>query len=292
MRLWVLSQLVGSPGTQRFLDAAIARGHAARLLHPLDPDLALGQRGGLRLAGEAVELPDLAFTRMGAASPAAGLNLLLQLEALGVPVVNSPLALWQSRDKVRSLVLLARAGLPVPASLVPGRTTRPAEIEAALGPPPWVLKRPEGAKGDGVSLVHSAEQLAGCGGAHTTPDEPHLVQRFVAESSGVDLRVLVVGGQVLGAMRRRSATGDFRSNLHQGGLGEPAEPTPEVAELALHAAATLGLEVAGVDLLEAREGPLLLEVNGSPGLAGIEDATGLPLAAGVVAFLERRLLEA
>ncbi len=292
MRIWALSHLEStSPGTRRFLAAARARGHEAELVHPLALDLAIGPvAGGARLAvdraGAPAPLPDLCFTRMGSASPAAGLNALLQMEALGLPVVNAAAALWRTRDKVRSLALLAAAGLPVPASFVPGRDTDAAAVERALGPAPWVVKRLEGTKGEAVFLVDGADALAGL---LAEAAEPCLVQRFVREAAGTDLRALVVGGRVLGAMRRRSGTDDFRSNLHQGGRGEPVELDDATTDLALRAAATLGLEVAGVDLLESAAGPLVIEVNGSPGLAGIEDATGLALADGVVAHLEARV---
>ncbi|MDF1798353.1 MAG: RimK family alpha-L-glutamate ligase [Planctomycetota bacterium] len=293
MNVWVLSQLEASPGTQRFLDAAHRAGHEATRLHPLDLELCLGAGGELDVLHGGVELalPDVVFTRMGAASPAAGLNTLLQLAALGVPVVNDPLALWRSRDKVRSSLLLARAGLPVPASLVPGRRLAAGLARARLGPPPWVVKRPEGSKGEAVFLVQDEAELESYFEAAGTTEAPVVVQRFVAEASGTDLRVFVVGGHTLAAMRRRSGSGDFRSNLHQGGHGERVEASAEAAAVAEAAVAALGLEVAGVDLLEADGGPLVIEVNGSPGFAGIEDATGADLSGAVVRYLEARVAD-
>jgi ribosomal protein S6--L-glutamate ligase len=287
LNIWVLSHLESSPGTQRFLDAAHRRGHEAQRVHPLDLELLIDAQLGLGYRGEPRELPDVAFTRMGATSPPASLNALLQLQALGVPVINDPRALWTTRDKVRCSLTLASVGLPVPRTIVPGRQLAPGWIEAQLGPPPWVVKRPEGCKGEAVFLVKGEAEIA----AHTSDasQAPVLVQRFVAESSGVDLRVLVAGDRVLGAMRRRSSTGDFRSNLHQGGRGEPVEVSDEVGRVALAAATVLGLGVAGVDLLESDDGPLLLEVNGSPGLAGIEDATGTNVSGAIVDYLEERV---
>jgi len=290
MKLWVLSHLVGSPGTRRVLDAARRAGHEVELIHPLDLALTTGSDLGVRRVGTDLALPDLVFTRMGASSPPSSLNTLLHLEALGVPVVNAPRALWAARDKVRATSLLAARGLPVPASLVPGRHTTVAEVEQVLGPAPWVVKRPEGSKGEAVFLVEEPDEVLAHAAAGQAAEQPVLVQRFVAESSGVDLRVLVAGGRVLGAMRRRSGTDDFRSNLHQGGRGEPVAIDAGIRDVALAASAALGLEVAGVDLLEADEGPLVIEVNGSPGLAGIEDTTGTDLSCELIRILEERAI--
>jgi len=256
-------------------------------LHPLDLGLVLGADGltALTRDGRRAQLPDLVFTRMGAACPAAGLHVLLQLKAAGVPVINDPSALWLARDKVRCALVLACAGLPLPKTLVPGRHVGPDAVAAELGPPPWVIKRPEGSKGEAVYLVRTAVDLS----AHLSNAEtPLVVQRFVAEASGTDLRVLVIGGRAVAAMRRRSSDGDFRSNLHLGGTAEAVALEPELAQLAERATETLGLDVAGVDLVESSAGLLVIEVNGSPGLRGIEDATGLDLSAGVIALLEER----
>jgi ribosomal protein S6--L-glutamate ligase len=288
MKIWVLSQLVGSPGTERVLRAARAAGHEARLVHPLDVGLVLDSDGAVEvtLGLEPVELPEVAFTRMGAACPAVGLHVLFQLQQLGVPVVNDPRSLWLARDKVRTSQALTRAGLPVPRTYVPGRDATAEQIEAVLGPLPWVVKRAEGAGGEAVYLVNDREEVA----THLSSQvAPSLFQRFVRESAGVDVRVMVIAGRARGAIRRRSSTGDFRSNLHLGGQGEAYPLSPELAGIAERAAKALQLDVAGVDLLESASGPLLLEVNGSPGFEGIEVATGLDLCAEVIALLEGRV---
>jgi len=208
------------------------------------------------------------------------------LEGLSVPVLNASVALWRSRDKLRALSLLAQAGLPIPATLGPGRVSLPAHIETHLGPPPWVVKLPEGSKGEGVFLVRGVEELEAL---RSKLPPGFLVQAFIQESAGVDVRVLVVGGRALAAMRRTNSSGDFRSNLAQGGHGEAVTLTPNLEELALRATSVLGLDVSGVDFVESASGPLIVEVNGSPGLAGIESATGLDLSAEVVTFLERHV---
>lgn len=287
MRLWVLSQLVGSPGTERVLRAATVAGHDVRLVHPLDLGLVLDSESGVAvtLGSEPVELPEVVFTRMGAACPAVGLHVLFQLQQLGVPVVNDPRSLWMARDKVRTSQALTRAELPVPLTYVPGRDSTGEDIERVLGPLPWVVKRAEGAGGEAVYLVHNREELSPHLSNHVAPS---LFQRFVREAAGEDVRVMVLGGRARGAIRRRSSTGDFRSNLHLGGHGEAYPLTDALREIAERAAAALELEVAGVDLLESSSGPLVLEVNGSPGFEGIEVATGLDLCAEVVTLLEAR----
>lgn len=294
MRIWVLSQLVGSPGTECFLRAAVERGHHARLLHPLDLGFRLSapeqytatDEPSILIDGEPTALPDVVFTRMGAASPQAGLHALLQLEALGVPVVNAPMGLWRARDKVRSFQVLRAAGIATPASLVLGRKLDAAILERELGPPPWVVKAPEGAKGEAVFLVSTAAEIA------SLPQDvsvPYFLQRFVAESKGRDVRVFVINGKARAAMRRESATGDFRSNLHLGGQGTEIELTPALAAVAQAATRAHGLDVAGVDVLEGADGPLVIEVNGSPGFAGIEAATGRDLSGEVVEWLARHI---
>jgi len=290
MKLWVLSQLVGSPGTERVLRAAQAAGHDVELVHPLDLGLVLDGAGDVSLTrgGVAAKLPSVVFTRMGASSPAAGLHVLLQLQQLGVPVINDPRSLWLARDKVRTFQVLAQSSLPLPRTFVPGRGDTAQDVARELGPPPWVVKRPEGSKGEAVFLVREESALA----EHIGDDlAPSLVQRFISESAGVDVRVLVVEGKARAAFRRRSSSSDFRSNLHLGGTGEALALEGELlslARVAERAARALGLEVAGVDLLESGRGPLILEVNGSPGFAGIEEATGLDLCSLVIGLLESR----
>jgi ribosomal protein S6--L-glutamate ligase len=160
-------------------------------------------------------------------------------------------------------------------------------VTERLGEPPWVLKTTPGTKGEGVMLVESEAALEALAALLFSQKQRFLVQRFVRESAGSDVRVLFVGGRAVVAMRRQAALGEFRSNLHLGGTAEPFELTAELTDLAERSARCLGLEVAGIDLLLASGGPLVLEVNGSPGLAGIEDATGVDVSARVVRFLER-----
>ena len=287
MRIWALTHLDATPATRRFLAAAEEAGHRATLVNPLAPGFQLDEGDCSRaLLGSPDALPDLVFTRMGGSTPERGFDFLRALEALGVPGVNRSAALLLARDKIGSLGELARAALPVPATLVLGERTSMETVTERLGEPPWVLKTTPGTKGEGVMLVESEAALEALAAPLFGRNQRFLVQRFIRESAGSDVRVLVIGGRAIVAMRRQAAAGEFRSNLHQGGTAEPFELTAELTDLAERAARTAGLDVAGIDLLPAKGGPLVLEVNGSPGLAGIEDATGVDVSALVVRFLE------
>lgn len=226
---------------------------------------------------------------MGGSAPPAGFDAVHQLEAMGVPVVSRVAAVQGARDKIRSAQLLARAGLPLPATAVVGHGLPDLErLVEPLGPPPWIVKLPEGAQGMGVARVDSLPSLRTVVDMLQSLGQRLLVQHYVREASGLDIRVLVVGGQALAAMRRQSAGDEIRSNLHRGGTAEGLALTPQLTEIAVRAAEALGLDVAGVDMLPSRNGPVVAEVNGSPGLEGLEQATGVDLASEVVAYLERR----
>ena len=281
MKILVLSQLRGSPGTRTFLNAAREAGHDVELRSPLTMKVDVG--GGLpRLAGEAQARPDVVFTRMGSATPDVGFDVLEQFEAAEVPCVNRSAGLRTARDKIRCGLALARAGIPLPETVFGGPECDTAELIATLGPPPWILKRPIGTKGVGVLRVDSLESLPGVVDLLRSNGERFLLQRFVPEAARSDIRVLVVGGRAVGAMRRSARAGELRSNLHQGGRAESFELDSVVTELAERSATCLDLDVAGVDLIGSDAGYLVLEVNGSPGLAGIESVAGSGVVRAVV----------
>jgi ribosomal protein S6--L-glutamate ligase len=294
MKLWILSHLKGSPGNRRVLEAAREAGHAARLVDPAE--LSLEVRGGpepglaLRRDGRPIERPELVFTRLGGSAPGHALDTLLHLKEGGVPCVNRWEALLRARDKVVSFQLLAQAGIPLPTTVVLG--AKVAALEEAvepLGPAPWIVKLPRSTQGLGVARVDSLESLRSVVDMLRSLGQRVLVQHYVRESSGMDIRVLVVGGRAVAAMRRQAPAGEVRSNLHRGGSAEEVGLTPFLADTATAAAAALGLDVAGVDLLPAEGGPVVAEVNASPGLQGLEEATGRDLAAQVVAHLDGAL---
>lgn len=288
MKLWVVSTLTQSPGTELVLDSARRRGHDVRRVHPLHVGVLMGGQAtfGFWEDGQRLEPPDGIFTRMGAVAPLRAFVLLRAALHLSIPVINHPDGLTWARNKILTAQRLVARGLPCPETLAISANLRASEVEAALGPGPWVLKEAVGSKGASVHLVHDHREMKAILRDNPMPEGGWLVQRFIREAAGSDLRVLVIGGRARAAMRRRGKPGDFRSNLHQGGQGEPYELHPEICDLAESAAAALGLSVAGVDILESDTGLQVLEVNGSPGFAGITGALERDLAGELLEFLE------
>lgn len=287
---WLLSHLQASPGNAAVLAAAAERGLALELVAPAELAIALSDDGPrLFLRGDERRPPAFAFTRMGASAPPDGLAALRQLELLGAPCINAAAAILTARDKARSFQALAAAGLPLPATLLLGRGA-PAELaERSLGPAPWIVKLPLGAQGAGVMIAESLRSLRSIIDTLRGLEQRLIVQRFIAEAAGSDVRVLVIGGRARAAMRRRSQSDDFRSNLHRGGSAEAVAIDGALAAIAEGATAALGLEVAGVDLLESAAGPVIIEVNASPGLEGIEKAHGGGLALALIDWLAERV---
>jgi ribosomal protein S6--L-glutamate ligase len=250
--------------------------------------IAATRPGAPALAGPGVEgsWPDFVFTRLGSSAPPECFHVLEWLEARSVPCRNRADALRRTRDKATQMLGLVAGRLPLPPTALVGRDSPLDPVLEALPGPPWIVKLPVSTQGSGVILAESRRSLRSiCDTLHAT-GQRLLVQGFVAEAAGADVRVLVVDGTARAAMRRRGRADEFRSNLHRGGSAEEAPLTPALVDVAERATAALGLHVAGVDLLESAEGPLVVEVNGSPGLEGISAATGRDVAAEVVSFLE------
>jgi ribosomal protein S6--L-glutamate ligase len=261
--IWLLSHLVGSPGNRIFLAEAEARGLPARLVAPASLGWSCGA-SHCQLLKE--QPPVLTFTRLGSSASEADLYAVRLLETAGHPVFNSYRALRICRDKLQTYLQLKLAGVPFPDTLWLADQWTPEQVEAELGPPPHIVKVANGSRGEGVMLSESWRSLASIVGAMRTVGAVVLLQRFLSEAEGQDTRVLVVGGQAVGAAVRAARNpGEFRSNLHLGGQARVVEPTPRQQRVAEAAAACLGLDVAGVDLLESAAGPVVVEVNGSPG---------------------------
>ncbi|MBI5495836.1 MAG: RimK family alpha-L-glutamate ligase [Deltaproteobacteria bacterium] len=285
---WILSRSRRLHSTRRLCEAADALGLALRVVDPTrvvpgwdasGPFLADG-RG--RLHPPAVVLP-----RLGARSGRTSTAVVEQLEAMGVTTLNPAAALWVARDKLWCAQRLVAAGLPVPAAAVvrPGMPLGVA-VEAAGGFP-VVVKPVRGSHGVGVMLAADAAQLQAQVGALAEAGEDVLVQRFIAEGAGVDTRVLVVGGRAVAAMERRARRGDFRANVHQGARTCGVPLTAALRAMAERTARAVGLGVAGVDLMHGADGPVVLEVNASPGLRGIESATGVDVAGAIIRLVAR-----
>src|SRR5688572_8380627 len=248
------------------------------VLHPKDPQL--------WYAGDPVrpEDIDVVVPRVGTTVTEVGCAVVNQFEVMGVPVVNTSRAIQRARDKLHSLQLLTRAGVDLPRTAVIRSTEDLDEAIDQVGGIPCVLKLLKGTQGIGVMLAESREGLESILQAFWSLDHIVLLQEFIAESKGKDVRAFVVGDKVVGAMRREAKIGDFRSNIHRGGTGRAIKLSKEVEAHVLEATRALGLQVAGVDYLESKDGPKVIEVNASPGFQGLEEATGKDVAAEVVRY--------
>ena len=282
--LGILSRKKSLYSTRRLIEAAKVRGYGSRVLDVLKCNLVL-ETGRPRLFHKGVEVEGLAVAlpRIGASVTLHGLNVVRQLEAQGVPLVNNAAAIGCSRDKLRALQMLAGAGVDIPRTVLARGGGDVDLLVQQVGGLPAILKLIQGTQGVGVMIAHSKAEVESILSTMWNLGQEILLQEFIAESRGKDVRVLVVGSQVVGAMRREARTaGEFRSNLHRGGEGKPVVLDAVFAAAAVRAAQVLGLEVAGVDMLEARDGPKVMEVNSSPGFEGLEKATGLDIAAAIV----------
>src|SRR5215469_6951857 len=279
----ILSRKRSLYSTRRLVEAVRARGHRPLVLDTLRCSLVLTS-GAPRMVFRGVELRglDVVIPRIGASITGYGLAVVEQLEMMGVPAVNGAQAIARSRDKLRCLQLLARSGLRIPRTVMARDASNVPRLVDEVGGLPAVVKLLRGTQGVGVMLASTIPALQGILDTFRGLGQDIVLQEFVAESRGRDLRALVVGGRVVGAMRRRAKRGEFRSNLHRGGRGRPVELEPAYVEAAVQATSVVGLEVAGVDLLETSEGPTLLEVNSSPGFEGLERATGLDAAGAII----------
>lgn len=285
LRIAILSRKERLYSTRRLVEAARAFGHEAIVLDTLRCDL-LVENGEPRIFYKGEDIPDVSviIPRIGASITRYGMAVLDQFAARGIPTVNGAAAIANSRDKLRCLQLLAKAGIKVPKTMMMrDRGYLPLAVEK-LGGLPLIVKLVQGTQGIGVMLAHSYDELESTLDTMWNLEQEILLQEFVAESRGQDVRAFVVGGEVVAAMRRKANTqGEFRSNLHRGGRGEAIELPEEYAAEAIRAAAAVGLGVAGVDLLESSSGPRVAEVNSSPGLEGLERASEIDVAGAVIA---------
>ena len=283
MKLAILSRNSKLYSTRRLVEAARHRGHSARVLDPLRCYMHIASDGfAMRYKGQAISGYAAVIPRIGASITRYGCAVLHQFELMGSYSPNPSDAVARARDKLRCHQLLAARGIGLPATVFGDNPDDTADLLAMLGPPPHVIKLNEGTQGAGVMLTEkpsaSRSVIEALRGLYAT----FLVQEFVAEAKGADLRCFVVGDEVVASMRRQAPAGEFRSNLHRGGTAKAVQATHAERDVAVRAAAALGLQVAGVDLIRSRRGPLVLEVNASPGLEGIEDATGVDIAGRII----------
>jgi ribosomal protein S6--L-glutamate ligase len=267
--------------TRRLVEAAKALGHAPRVLDTLRCNMVLGRdRPRVFYRNEELLATDLhvVIPRIGASITGYGLSVANQFDMMGVPVLNNAVPIARSRDKFRALQLLSRFGIDIPRTVM---CRYREEVEGAVrmvGGLPCIIKLIQGTQGVGVMIANTEAEVAGMLDTLWTLGQEILLQELVAESRGKDVRALVIGDRVVAAMRRTARAGEFRSNIHRGGVAEALTLEREYVEAAVKAARVMGLEVAGVDMLEARTGPKIMEVNSSPGFEGLEAATGADIA--------------
>lgn len=287
MRIAILSRNRNLYSTRRLVEACRQRNHEVRVIDPLKcyMDIATS-RPGIFYKGERLEQYDAVIPRIGASITFYGTAVLRQFEILGSFPLNESVAIGRARDKLRSLQLLSRKGVGLPLTSFAHDVENTQELINLVGGAPLVVKLLEGTQGKGVVLAETNKAAESVIDAFRELRADFLVQEFIKEAGGADVRCLVIEKRVVAAMERRAREGEFRSNLHRGGSAVITRLTPQERATAVKAARTLGLNVAGVDILRSKEGPLVMEVNSSPGLEGIESATEKDVAGMIVEFIE------
>lgn len=290
MKIAILSNGPGNYSTKRLKEEAILRGHTVRVIKYKECYTSIEQSNPtVSYRGEDLEIFDAIIPRIASYMTKYGTTIVRQLEMQGQYTVSSSLAISRSRDKLRSLQLLAKYGIGIPKTVVSRNTTDIDNLLERLGDMPIIIKLARGTHGNGVVLAESKKAAKSVLQAFYLTDDDGtniLLQEFIKESAGTDIRAFVVGSRVVASMQRKSLDDDFRSNLHKGGEGTSVKLTDEEAKVAVKAAKAMGLNIAGVDLMRSERGPLILEVNASPGF-GIEKVTGRNVAAAIIEYIEQ-----
>ena len=288
MKIAILSTNRNLYSTRRLVEAGEARGHTVEVINHKRCYMNIAtMRPAVHYRGDSLADFDAVIPRIGASVTFYGTAVVRQFEMMGIYTLNESVAISRSRDKLRALQLLSRKGIGLP---VTGFANSPDDTEDLLnkvGGAPVVIKLLEGTQGAGVVLAETRNAAESVIDAFRGLDQHFLVQEFIKEAGGSDVRCFVVGGKVVAAMKRQGRDGEFRSNLHRGGSATIVKITPEERSTAVRAAKIMGLNMAGVDLLRSDHGPVVMEVNSSPGLEGIEAATGKDVAAIVIEFTEK-----
>lgn len=290
MKLAILSRNAKLYSTQRLVQAARERGHTVRVLDPLRCYMKIAP-GQFQLNYKSKPLSgfDAVIPRIGASITRYGTAVLRQFEMMGAYTPNSSDAILRARDKLRCHQLLAGQGIGLPTTVFGDNPDDTQDLLSLMGEPPHIIKLNEGSQGAGVILAEQLSASRSVIEALRGLYANFLVQEFIPEAQGADIRCFVVGDKVVAAMKRQAAAGEFRSNLHRGGAAALVELTADEQETALRAAQVIGLGVAGVDLLRSSRGPMVLEVNSSPGLEGIEGITGVDIAGSMIEHLQQHL---
>ncbi len=286
MKIAILSRSSGLYSTARLKQAALSRGHEVAVVDYLRCYMDItARRPRVLFRGDEVT-PDALIPRVGATYTFYGAAVVRQFEMADVFTVSSSDGISRSRDKLRSMQILSRAGVGLPTTSFAHDSQDITGILDVVGGPPVVVKLLEGTQGVGVVLAETRQAAESVISAFRQLDANFLVQQYIAEAEGADLRALVVGGEVVASMKRQSPPGDFRSNLHRGGTAEAVTLSANERATALRAANAMGLDVAGVDLIQSDDGPMVLEVNSSPGLEGIEGASNVDIAEIIIELIE------
>jgi ribosomal protein S6--L-glutamate ligase len=288
LNIGILSTSKTLYSTRRLVEAAEAAGHEVRVINHRRCYMNIAtHRPAVHYRGEEMVGFDAIIPRIGASVTFYGSAVVRQFEMMGVYSVNESVAITRSRDKLRALQLLSRKGVGMPVTGFANSPDDTDDVLRLVGGAPVVIKLLEGTQGVGVVLAETHKAAESVIEAFRGLDANILVQEFIAEAGGADVRCLVVGEKVVAAMKRQGKEGEFRSNLHRGGSAELLKITPEERSTAVRAARIMGLNVAGVDLLRSNHGPVVMEVNSSPGLEGIEKATGKDVAGIIIEFIEK-----
>lgn len=284
----ILSRKSELYSTRRLQEAALNRGHTVRVINYLRCSINItSQRPKVIYGGDELEGIDAVIPRIGASRTFYGTAVVRQFEMMNIYTLNRSQAIARSRDKLRCLQILAKYGVGLPVTGCAHSTKDVGGLISIAGGAPLVVKLIEGTQGIGVVLAETRKAAESVIEAFRGLDANILVQEFVADAKGCDIRCIVIGDRVVASMMRQGAEGEFRSNIHRGGTGHKVKITPQERSTAVKAAKAMGLDFAGVDMLRSSKGPVVMEVNSSPGLEGIETTTGVDVADKVIAYLEK-----
>lgn len=290
MNIKILSAAPNLYSTKRIVEAAEKRKHTVEIINHTKCDIVIEKKNPcVYYKGKKIENVDAVIPRIGASVTFYGTAVVRQFEMMHCFTTTESMALVRSRDKLRSLQILSRAGLGMPKTIFTNYSKNVGGVIDQVGGAPLIIKLLEGTQGIGVILAETKKAAESVIEAFNNLQARVIVQEFIKEAGGADIRAIVIDGRVVGAMKRQGKEGEFRSNLHRGGTAEIIELTDEEETAAIKAAKAMGLGIAGVDMLQSSRGPLILEVNSSPGLEGIETATGKDIAKEIIKYIERSI---
>ena len=289
MKIGILSQGPELYSTKRIAEAAKSRGHEVRVINTTKCFMNINSDENKIYYNDETLTFDAIIPRIAASITFYGISVVRQFEMSGVYSLNGSLAITRARDKLRAHQILSRKKLGMPMTVFADATSNTTDLIKVAGGAPLVIKLLEGAQGKGVVLAETKKAAESVIDAFRGLDAYFLIQEFIKEAGGADIRCLVIGDKVVATMMRKATDGDFRSNLHSGGVAEAVKITPTERKTALGAAKAMGLDVAGVDIIRSDRGPLVLEVNSSPGLEGIENITKKDIASLMVKHIENNI---